>query len=417
MTYVIIGNGPTAIAAVTEIRRLDTGGEIVLISKEAVPCYSPCPLAEYVEASVPREHLFLKNEQFYADLRITALFGFAATAIDTRARQVTATSGSDIRHIGFDRLLIAAGASAVMPPIPGLQGNSGVYALKTLDDADNIVASLPTARRAVVIGSGFIGLEGAQALIRRGLAVTVIEAQGQILPHMLDGEVAALAEARLRQHGIDLRTHSPVEAVLRDTAGRVTAVRAGGNEIPCDLVICAAGVRPDLAMLAESGIASGRGILVDAYMETNVEGVFAAGDIVEATDFRGQLGVYPIWPNAVNGGKVAGSNMAKPRTIKFRGSENINVLRIFDLPVASFGDKVGEHTIKRSDNNGLKKLSISKGRIVGGQFFGDVNAVGLYQEMMKKLVSIEGMEDRLLTSRFGYGQLLPRPTLALRSCA
>lgn len=417
MVYVIIGNGPAAIAAVTEIRRLDADGEIVLISKETVPCYSPCPLAEYVEASVPREHLFLKKLEFYSDQRIATLFGLAATAIDTGKRQVIATNGNDALAVSFDRLLIAAGASAVMPPIPGLNGASGVYSLKTLGDADSIVASLPTAHRAVVIGSGFIGLEAAQALVRRGLAVTVIEAQGRVLPHMLDDEVAALTASRLRQHGIDIRTHSPVDAVLRDTCGGVTAVLAGGSDIPCDLVICAAGVRPDLSMLANSKIATGRGILVDTYMESSVDGIYAAGDIVEALDYRGQRGVYPIWPNAVNGGKVAGSNMVKPRSSQFRGSENINVLRVFDLPVASFGDQTGDCTIMHSDHGSLKKLSIRNGTIVGGQFFGDVNAVGLYQEMMKKSVSIEGLEDQLLTSGFGYGHLLPKPFQPLRRCA
>jgi nitrite reductase (NADH) large subunit len=417
MAYVIIGNGPAAIAAATEIRRRDAGGEIVLISKETVPCYSPCPLAEYVEASVPRDHLFLKNEQFYGDQRIATHFGFAATSIDTLTRQVTATNGNNTLAISFDRLLIATGASAVMPPIPGLLGASGVYPLKTLGDADSIVALLPTAHRAVVIGSGFIGLEAAQALIRRELAVTVVEAQGRVLPHMLDGEFAALAESRLRLHGIDIRTGSPVEAVLRDATGRITAVRAGGNDIPCDLVICAAGVRPDLSMLANSGVAAGRGILVDAYMETNIAGIFAAGDIVEAMDYRGQRGVFPIWPNAVNGGKVAGNNMVAPRSCKFRGSESINVLRLFDLPVASFGDQAGERTIRRSDNGSLKKLSVSKGKVVGGQFFGDVNAVGLYQEMMKKCVNIEAFEDQLLTAGFGYGHMLSRPPLPQRSRA
>jgi NADPH-dependent 2,4-dienoyl-CoA reductase/sulfur reductase-like enzyme len=416
MTYVIIGNGPAAIAAATEIRCLDAEGEIVLISKEMVPYYSPCPLAEYVENSIPRDHLFLKDAHFYTEQRITTHLGYAVTAVDTRALQVTATDGTRTLQVSFDRLLIAAGARAVMPPIPGLSDGTGVHALKTIGDADHIVALLPMVQRAVVIGSGFIGLEAAQALVRRGLTVTVIEAQGQVLPQMLDVEMAMLAESRLRRFGIDVRTGHPADAVLRDDAGNVTAVRAGGVDIACDLVICAAGVRPDLSMLADSGIATGRGILVDAYMETNVDGVFAAGDIVEALDYRGQRGVLPIWPNAVNGGKVAGNNMVKPRCSQFRGLENINVLRLFDLPVASFGDQAGEYTIRHSDNGNLKKLSIQKGKVIGGQFFGDVSAVGLYQEMMKKCVNIAAYEDQLLTPRFGYGCMLPRP-LPVRSRA
>ncbi len=416
MKIVIIGNGPAAVAAAEAARELDGHCGITMISKEAVPFYSPCPLAEYVEASVPRDHLFLRDEKFYRDQDITTFFGHPATAIGTTARRVTVGSGSDAAELPYERLLIASGARAIMPPIPGLAGTPGVFALKTLADADGIVARLPAARRAVVIGSGFIGLEAAQALVRRGLAVTVVEALSQVLPQMLDAEMAALVETRLRDHGVDVRVNSPAEAVLGGQAG-VSAVRVGGQEIPCDLVVCAVGVRPDLSLLAGSGISTATGILVNEFMETNQPDVYAAGDIVEGFDRQGQRRVLPIWPNAVNGGRIAGGNMVAARTRSFRGLDGINVVRIFDLPVASFGSSAGERSLRYAGNGILKKLSLSSGRVVGAQFFGDVNATGLYHELMNKGVDVGSFESELLSPGFGYGCLIPRPPLPTRLAA
>jgi NADPH-dependent 2,4-dienoyl-CoA reductase/sulfur reductase-like enzyme len=416
MNIVIVGNGPAAVAAAEAARLLDGQCRITLISKESVPFYSPCPLAEYVEDSVPREHLFLRDEQFYRDQGFNTLFGRAVTAIDTTARQVLIGSGADTSAISYDRLLIASGAQAVMPPIPGLATTPGVFALKTLDDADRVVARLTQARRAVVIGSGFIGLEAAQALQRRGLAVTVVEAQGQVLPQMLDAEMAALVEQRLCEHGIDVRLNSPAQAVLGGAAG-VTAVLAGGQEIPCDLVICAAGVRPDLSLLSGSGIAAATGILVNEYMETSAPDVYAAGDVVEGLDHQGQRRVLPIWPNAVNGGRIAGANMVAARSRRFRGHEAVNVVRIFDLPVASFGNNQSERSLRYAHNGIVKKLNLSAGKVVGAQFFGDVNATGIYLELMNKGTDVDHLAKDLLGPGFGYASLLPRPPLAVRRAA
>lgn len=416
MKIVIIGNGPAAVSAAETARGLDRDCEIIMISKEAVPFYSPCPLAEYVEASVPREHLFLRDERFYRDQGITTLFGRPASTIDAQARRVTVGSGADAIHMAYDRLLIAAGARAVMPPIPGLADTPGVFALKTLADADGIVARLPVARRAVIIGSGFIGLEAAQALARRGLAVTVVEALGQVMPQMLDAEMAALVEARLRDHGMDVLVNSPAQAVLGGQAG-IAAVRAGGREIPCDLVVCAAGVRPDLSLLAGSGIATATGILVNEFMETSQPDIYAAGDIVEGLDRQGKRRVLPIWPNAVNGGRIAGCNMVTARTRSYRGLDGINVVRIFDLPVASFGNQAGERSLRYARNDIVKKLSLAGGKVVGAQFFGDVNATGLYHELMNKGVDVSSFESELLSPGFGYGRLVPRPPLPARLAA
>lgn len=412
MHIVIVGNGPAAIAAAEIIRERDQGCELTLISKEALPFYSPCALAEYVEQRVPREHLFLREQRFYARHHIEMVLGRAATAVDGVRKRVTIGTGAEAQHLEFDRLLIASGARAILPPIPGLEGTPGVFTLKTLADADGIVAHLPRARRAVVIGSGFIGLEAAQALARRGLSVTVVEAMGHVLPQMLDAELASRVERRLTAHGVDVRLSSPAESITGGPGG-VTAIRAGGVELSCELVVCAAGVRPDIGWLSGSGIATATGILVDEHMETSVPGIFAAGDVVETNDTSGHRRIVANWPNAVNGGRIAGLNMAGVER-RFRGLEAVNVLRVFDVPVAAFGAREGERTLLVETAEGVRKLTLSGDRIVGGQIVGDVDGAGVYLGLMNKGVDVRAVEAGLLSQHFGLGCLLPAPTIPVR---
>ncbi|AJE19950.1 NAD(P)/FAD-dependent oxidoreductase [Azotobacter chroococcum] len=397
MQIVIIGNGPAAIAAAETLREQDRSCGIVMLSRESVPFYSPCPLAEYVEGSVPKERLFLRDPDFYARNAIDIRYGRPVTRIDPQARQVWAGGEA----VAYDRLLIASGSRAFVPPVPGLAGTRGVFELKTLDDAEGILERLEVARRAVVIGSGFIGLEAVQALVRHGLAVTLLEAQRHVLPAMLDSEMAALVEQRLVEHGVQVRTGSGAERILEGEDG-VRGVLAGGVEIPCELVICAAGVRADLSILDGSGIAGNRGILVDARMRTSVEGVFAAGDVIERPDAPEKHRVVPNWPNAVSTGRIAAWNMLGIDR-RHPGLEAVNVVRVFDLPVASFGVQAGETCLRWQDGAGaLRKVLLKDGRVAGGQLIGEINGTGVLHEMMKKGVAVERFGTHLAHPGFGY---------------
>lgn len=397
MKIVIIGNGPAAIAAAETLRGQDRQGEIVMISKETVPFYSPCPLAEYVEGSVPKDRLFLRDPDFYAKMDIDIRYGSPVQRIDTQTRQVWMEGES----VAYERLLIASGSKGFIPPIPGLVGAKGVFELKTLSDAEGILERIKVAKRAVVIGSGFIGLEAVQALVHQGLQVTLLEAREHVLPSMLDAEMAAMVEQRLREHGVLVRTGCGAEQVLEDENG-VCAVRAAGQEIPCELVICAAGVRADLSILEGSGIASNQGILVDAQMRTNVEGVFAAGDIIERPDAPEKNRVLPTWPNAVSTGRIAAWNMLGISK-RHPGLEAVNVVRVFQMPIASFGQQQGEQTVRWQDDKGaMRKVLLKEGRVVGGQLLGEINGTGVLHEMMKKGVAVEHFGEHLVHPGFGY---------------
>jgi len=427
MKIVILGNGPAAVAAAEAIRGAGSDAKIVMISKEDVPLYSPCPLAEYVEGSVTRESLFLRDKAFYAANSIETLFGCAVTKIDTAKRIVSYAGPKGPASIGYDRLLIATGAEAVIPPVPGLTAPGprkgffggrdlvgkptklnpipGLFTLKTLADADGLLAGIKKHRRAVVIGSGFIGLEAAQALARHGIEVTIVEALGHVLPQMLDEEMAARVKERLASHKVNVLVKSPAESVAWSRSG-VHGVRAGGKDIACDLVVCAAGVKPGLSFLEGSGIYAVRGISVDGQMRTSQTDVYAAGDIIQ---LNGRA--LANWPNAVKTGRIAGLNMLGMDRIH-PDLEDFNVVRIFDAPVASFGDREGDSELRWEGPGVLRKIAVTGGKVAGVQLWGDVNGMGIYHELMKKGADISAFGHALAAPHASYAAFV-RPARAV----
>ena len=398
MNYLIVGNGPAALSAAETLRQQDGRSQIRLLSREQESCYSPCPLAEYVEGHLTRAQLFLRDANFYTRLGLDFRPGQPVTRIDPVQHQVQTLAGN---RFDYDRLLLAHGARAVVPPIPGLAGTRGVFELKTLADADAILARLPEARQAVVIGSGFIGLEAVQALVRRGLEVSLLESRGHVLPAMLDEEMAGLVQQQLTRHGVQLHLNSTACEVLADAQG-VSAVRTARQTLPARLVICAAGVRPELSLLEGSGLACQRGILVNERMQTSDPDIFAAGDVIELQDATGAGQVVPIWPNAVSTGRVAAWNMlGQPRC--HPGLEAVNVVRVLGLAVASFGSRQGDHCVRWQDGRGaVRKIILQEGRIAGAQLVGEINGTGVLHELMKKRVAVARFGEALARPGFSY---------------
>ncbi len=407
MEVVIVGNGPAGVAAAEAIRETGIECSVTVISKEAEPFYSPCPLAEYVEGSVTRSSLFMRDGDFYRRNRIDLLAGAAAVSLDPSRRRIGVSRNGRVEQITYDRLLLASGAVTAIPPVPGLAGGPGVFTLKTLGDADAILDGLGGVRRAAVIGSGFIGLEAAQALVRRGVQVTVVEAMGQVLPQMLDAEFASRVQERLELFDVEVLLGNPVQAVNRGPSG-VESVVAGGREIECQMVVCATGVRPDLSWMEGSGLVVDRGVVVNDLMETSVDGVYAAGDVIRAPDWSGHLDLLPNWPNAVASGRIAGLNIAGQRR-SFAGLIPVNVVRIFDQPVSSFGARHGEQVLTAGEGERARRLFLEGGRIAGGQFLGDVSGSGVFLEMMRKQVDAGFLEGTALSGRRAVAAMLPKP--------
>ncbi len=403
MGIVIIGNGPAAISAMEAIRKVEQDCEIIVISKEKEPAYTPCFLYRYVSGEIGKERLYMRAEDFYDKNKIKTVFGVAAIEIIPNDKKVRLSDGNEIL---YDSLLIAAGANPVIPQIPGIEGD-GVFSFKTVADADRILSIAKKSKEAVIVGAGFIGLEIAEALHRCGLTVTVVEREDRILPRMLDIEIAEIIKKHIQGNGVKILTGREVISIERDKNNKIKAVVLDKDDtISCDFLIAAVGVRPNLAMLKNGFINTGRGILVDKNMQTSIPNIYAAGDIAEM-EVSGIRKINPIHMNAAKGGWIAGCNMTRNMTDMTMGFdahlEDMNVVTLFGLSVLSHGIQRGDEVIKRQNSKGTIKIYLKEDDSINGvQIIGDVSRGGLYLSLMRKGIPVSEKLD-ILSAHFNYG--------------
>lgn len=314
---IVIGGDAAGMSAAAQARRMAKPAELEILAFERGrhTSYAACGLPYLVGGFVEdAERLVARSPEEHRARGIDVRIRHEVLAIDPKARTVTVRdldAGSE-RTERYDELLIATGASGVMPPWPGADAK-GVLQLRTLDDAAELQQLIDGgARRAVVVGAGYIGLEVAEALVERGLEVTVVERLDAPMGSVLDADMAdAVAEA-MRSAGVDLRLGSSVEGF--DTKdGRVSAVRTDGGAIPADLVVVGLGVRANSGLAREAGVAVGEagGILVDDHMRTGTPHVWAAGDCVESRHrVSGASVVVALGTHANKQGRAAGTNIA-----------------------------------------------------------------------------------------------------------
>jgi nitrite reductase (NADH) large subunit len=406
MRVVIVGNSAASLAAAESFRRFDRASALTLVASEPGPAYSRVLLPYYLRGSLPREKLFIRDTAFYESLGAQTLFGRAVTRVNTQRRTLSLEGGEELP---WDRLLVACGARPVLPRVAGLAGSSGIHTLWTLQDADRLLPELLPGRRAVFIGSGFVALQAAWAACSRGLRVTVLEALPRVLPKLLDGEGSALLEDRMRAHGVDVRcavgierlerrqpADSPAAATLAGGAAALRVVLSCEDpNVDADLVVVAAGVRPELSFLEGTSVAvaqGGAGILVDERMRTSVPGIYAAGDAALGPDAFGEAhAAHALWPTAVEQGRVAGANLAGREKV-YAGSLNMNVAELFGLTVASMGrfqqsgDPAEEAVVRRDPRAGrYLKLLFREGIPLGGVVLGTPEDLGVLSALRPRI--------------------------------
>ena len=288
MKVLIIGGVAAGTKTAAKLKRLDRSMDITILTKDRDISYAGCGLPYYVGGAIEsREQLIVNTPAKYEALTgVRVLTGKEACGLDAEARKVRVKNLSDGSEEAYeyDRLVIATGASSI---VPGMNGVSlkGVFKLRVPDDAIDMRNYLQEskAEKAVVVGGGFIGLETAENLKAQGLQVTVLDAAPQVMPNVLDPEMALYAKRHLQKNGIRVITGVMVEELLGDS--RVTAVKSGAGTFPADLVVLSIGIRPNTAWIADSGIEMEKGtILVDGQMRTNLPDVYAAGDCAMVTN-------------------------------------------------------------------------------------------------------------------------------------
>jgi NADH oxidase (H2O2-forming) len=390
MKVVVIGNGIGGFSAASTIRRLDNQGKITMISAEKSPLYSACVLPDYVSGKIPREKTFVKKEGDYKELGINTFFGYEVKEIDPRVKKVTLDSG---KALSFDRLVLATGSEAI-----GLgEHKRGIFKVKTLKDADEIL--MHRGRKAIVIGSGAIGIEMAIALHHRHYEVTIVEMVDQILPLALDQKGADKVQGILEGQGIKVCNGESAKVVLGKE--QVEGLQTDKRELECDTLVCALGMRPKVELAQKAGIKVGHtgGIKVDSHMETSVTGIYACGDCVEANDIlTGEPSLNLFWHNANRQGSVVGRN-CEGLTTHYPGSQNILNVDIFGNQVVGFGytesalDKFRNlrtnngqparpSIIEREKNGEYYRLVVFGDRCIGGQFINIKHDLGLMWSIM-----------------------------------
>ncbi len=350
---IVVGGVAAGMSAASRARRMDPSLEILVFERTGFVSYGSCGLPYYLAGLVGRSgELVVYSPAFFKERRdIDVFVGHEVTALDPSSRrvQVRRLADGEVREVAYDVLVLATGASAVRPPVPGV-GRPGVFVLRTLEDGIAMrrhvdVLTGPDRTdgvrpRAVLVGAGPIGLEVAEALTARGLSVSLVEMAGQVLPGY-HPDLAAHVEAELRRHGVDVHVNEALAAVEgAGDEGAATAVRtASGRTLPADLVLLATGIRPNVELARQAGLRLGStgAVAVDHRLLTSDPHIYAAGDGVETWHRVLRRPAWiPLGTTSNKMGRIAGDNAAGGDAT-FRGVVGTAALRIFDVEVGRTG--------------------------------------------------------------------------------
>ena len=407
--YLIAGASHAALAAMHAIRLVDTDGSLTVVGRDQELPYSPTVLPYVVSGRSDPKRVFLRDDAYFACARTTYRRGHALVRLMPSSRVAELDDGSRLQ---FGKLLLATGARPVIPAIPGLEAVP-YHVLRTLDDAVRLRAELRQARHAIVLGAGLIGMHAAENLSKGGARVTIIELQGQILPGYFDADAAAIIARTFERDGrVTIRTNTRV--VSADAGPRGIALQLqGGPPVSGDLLVVGAGVAPAVDFLAGSEIRCDRGILVDASMQTSVEGIWAAGDVAQAASFYDARPVLNgILPNAVEQGRIAGMAMAGDAAMQgYRGAVPLNTYSYFGRHAVSVGSSVappGAEIVVRSDLDAERYLRIilDEGRLHGIFAINTPLDAGIMWQLIRRRTDLAPLRDRFLAQPREVGRTL-----------
>lgn len=402
MSYVIIGNSTAAIGAVEGIRKYDKQTPVVIISDEPYHTYSRPLISYYLGGKVAEDKIYYRSMDFYERNHVKPILGVRAETIDLNNKEVILQNGS---KVPYGKLLIATGGKPFIPPMQGL-GKENIFNFIKLDDVKSIKKAAVRGSRAIVVGASFSGLKAVEALVHRGVEVTVIDIMSRIMPRVFDETAASIAIRTLEDHGVKVLLNTTVERILGDD--RATGVLLkGGAELSCDFLILAIGVRCNIDMVKDTEIKTNRGIVVDDRMQTNMPDVYAAGDVAEGYNFiEDKFMEIAIIPNAYRQGETAGINMAGGQRLFNKGFV-MNSMPLLGLPVVSAGVSEGIEGIRTKiiynvEESSYRKFYIRGNKLVGYLLVNDIDRAGIYTDLIRSGTDISAFEDHVGDDDFGF---------------
>ena len=415
--HVILGAGPAGVIAAETIRKQAPHDQITIVGDEAEPPYSRMAIPYLLIGNIQEDGTYLRKSATHFEALNVKQVSARAQRVDGAGKQVHLSNGE---VLAFDKLLIATGSRPVQPPIPGIDSPE-VHTCWTLEDARAIMALAKPGARVVQMGAGFIGCIIMEALAARGVELTVVEMGDRMVPRMMGPVAGGMIRDWVQNKGVQVFTGAKVtsierqgessEGLLSKLAGMfgggskdasdapLTVVLSNGKKIPADLVISATGVKPCIDFLEGSDVKCLQGVLTDEHLETNVPGVYAAGDCAEAFDkVSGTTIVSAIQPNAAEQARVAALNMVG-RTTYLKGVTQINVLDTLGLISTSFGNwegaPGGESATLTTENRHLS-LQFSGDVMVGCNSVGWTDHVGVMRGLVEGQVRLGEWKDKLI---------------------
>ncbi|PMR69465.1 NAD(P)/FAD-dependent oxidoreductase [Halomonas heilongjiangensis] len=370
---VIVGNGMAGHRLVeTLLKRDDRPARITVIGEERVAAYNRILLSPLLAGDMTRDALTLREADWYTEQGVELILGERVATLDCEARRLTTDAG---RTLGYDRLVLATGSRPAMPPLPGLELD-GVRAFRDLDDAAALTRTAEAGGNAVVIGGGLLGLEAAEGLRKRGMAVSLIQRDDRLMNRQLDATAATLLEAELTRRGLTIFTEANIAALLDDGQGRVHEVRLeDGTRLPADCVVVAIGITPNAELGRQAGLATERAILVDAHLTTSDPAIHALG---ECCQFEGQLYglVEPIWRQVDVLVDRLCQRPGDAPVAGYREAPTATKLKISGVSLYAFGpiDPDDGHEVLAyhdPEQGEYRRLLLRNGRIEGAVLYGD----------------------------------------------
>lgn len=400
MHHVIIGGGPAGVIAAETIRKQAPHDNITIVSDEAEPPYSRMAIPYLLMGNVQEDGTYLRKDPSHLKNLHVNWAQASVKKVDTATKKVVFNTGTEVT---FDTLLIATGSHPIKPPIPGID-SAGVHTCWTMDDARKIMALATKDSRVLQLGAGFIGCIIMESLAARGVKLSVVEMGDRMVPRMMGPTAGGMIRDWVQAKGVEVFTATKVESI---EAGKPLKIKlSNGKTVEADLLISAAGVRPAIGFLKDSGITCLLGVLTDAHLQTNVPGIFAAGDCAEAFDkVSNKTIVSAIQPNAAEQARVAAMNMVatsrgKTMQAELKGVTQINVLDTLGMISTSFGDWQGQPGGEHVELTDLKQgrhlsLQFKDDVLVGCNSVGWTEHVGVMRGLVEGKVKLGAWKDQL----------------------